>query len=98
MDAFYSLEEQEKIILENQKLVYYLVKKFNVVPDNYEDFVSVGTIGLIKGINSFNIEKGARLSTYVSRCIDNEILMHLRATKKLGAEVYLNEPIRKRQR
>ena len=51
-----------------------------------------------KGINSFNLEKGARLSTYVSRCIDNEILMHLRATKKLGAEVYLNEPIRQRQR
>ena len=52
-------------------------------------------MGLIKGINSFKVEKGARLSTYVSRCIDNEILMHLRATKKLGAEVYLNEPIGK---
>ena len=57
--------------------------------------ISIGTIGLIKGINSFNIEKGSKLSTYVSRCIDNEILMHLRATKKIGAEVYLNEPIGK---
>ena len=55
MDAFYSLEEQEKIILENQKLVYYLVKKFNVVPDNYEDFVSVGTIGLIKRYQVCNL-------------------------------------------
>ena len=53
--------------------------------------------GFKHGIH-FNLEKGARLSTYVSRCIDNEILMHLRATKKLGAEVYLNEPIRQRQR
>ena len=57
MDAFYSLEEQEKIILENQKLVYYLVKKFNVVPDNYEDFVSVGTIGLIKAVATFDASK-----------------------------------------
>ena len=60
-----------------------------------KNLISIGTIGLIKGIKSFNIEKGARLSTYVSRCIDNEILMHLRATKKLDAEVYLNEPIGK---
>ena len=51
--------------------------------------------GLIKGINSFNIEKGSKLSTYVSRCIDNEILMNLRSTKKLGAEVFLNDPIGK---
>lgn len=51
--------------------------------------------GLIKGINSFKVDKGSKLSTYVSRCIDNEILMHLRATKKLNAEVYLNEPIGK---
>ena len=60
-----------------------------------DDLISIGTIGLIKGINSFDVDKGARLSTYVSRCIDNEILMYLRATKKLNAEVYLNEPIGK---
>ena len=57
--------------------------------------ISIGTIGLIKGINSFDIDKGSKLSTYVSRCIDNEILMHLRSIKKLNNEVYLNEPIGK---
>lgn len=62
MDAFYSLEEQEKIILENQKLVYYLVKKFNVVPDNYEDFVSVGTIGLIKAVATFDASKDIKFA------------------------------------
>ena len=56
---------------------------------------SIRTIGLIKGINSFDVDKGSKLSTYVSRCIDNEILMYLRSTKKLNAEVYLNEPIGK---
>ena len=57
--------------------------------------LSIGTIGLIKGINSFNIKKGSKLSTYVSRCIDNEVLMYLRSSKKLNSEVYLNEPIGK---
>ena len=58
-----------------------------------DDLISIGTIGLIKGINSFDGSKGVKLATYVARCIDNEILMYLRSTKKLGAEVYLNEPI-----
>ena len=57
--------------------------------------MSIGTIGLIKGVNSFNPEKGSKLSTYVSRCIDNEVLMYLRSTKKINAEVHLNEPIGK---
>ena len=57
--------------------------------------ISIGTIGLIKGINSFDDSKGVKLATYVSRCIDNEILMHLRSIKKLGAEVFLEEPIGK---
>ena len=60
-----------------------------------DDLISIGTIGLIKGINTFNLDKNVRLATYASRCIENEILMHLRSTKKLGAEVYLNEPIGK---
>lgn len=58
-----------------------------------DDLISIGTIGLIKGINSFDYSKGVRLSTYVARCIDNEILMHFRSTKKIGAEVFLDEPI-----
>lgn len=89
-------EEARNILIErNLRLVAYVAKKYNTTKVDQEDLISIGTIGLIKGINSFKIEKGARLSTYVSRCIDNEILMHLRATKKLGAEVYLNEPIGK---
>ena len=89
-------EEARNILIErNLRLVAHVAKKYTTSKVDQEDLISIGTIGLIKGINSFNLEKGARLSTYVSRCIDNEILMHLRATKKLGAEVYLNEPIGK---
>ena len=60
-----------------------------------DDLISIGTIGLIKGINSFDNSKGVRLATYVSRCIDNEILMFLRSSKKLNSEVYLDDPIGK---
>lgn len=89
-------DEARNILIErNLRLVAHVAKKYSTAKVEQDDLISIGTIGLIKGINSFNIEKGARLSTYVSRCIDNEILMHLRATKKLGAEVYLNEPIGK---
>ena len=92
-------DEARNILIErNLRLVAHVAKKYSTSKVDQDDLISIGTIGLIKGIKSFNIEKGARLSTYVSRCIDNEILMHLRATKKLEAEVYLNEPIRKRQR
>ena len=89
-------EEARNILIErNLRLVAHVSKKYSNGKIDQDDLISIGTIGLIKGIRSFNIEKGARLSTYVSRCIDNEILMHLRATKKIGAEVYLNEPIGK---
>ncbi len=89
-------DEARNILIErNLRLVAHVAKKYNTSNVDQDDLISIGTVGLIKGINSFDIEKGARLSTYVSRCIDNEILMHLRATKKLGAEVYLNEPIGK---
>ncbi|MCI8272979.1 MAG: RNA polymerase sporulation sigma factor SigK [Clostridia bacterium] len=89
-------EEARNILIErNLRLVAHVCKKYNSSNIDPDDLISIGTIGLIKGINSFKVEKGARLSTYVSRCIDNEILMHFRATKKLGAEVYLNEPIGK---
>lgn len=89
-------EEARNLLIErNLRLVAHVAKKYSTAKVEQEDLISIGTIGLIKGINSFNLEKGVKLSTYVSRCVENEILMHLRATKKLGAEVYLNEPIGK---
>ena len=89
-------EEARNILIErNLRLVAHVVKKYSNTKVDQDDLISIGTIGLIKGIKSFNVDKGSKLSTYVSRCIDNEILMHLRATKKLNAEVYLNEPIGK---
>ena len=88
-------EARNKLIERNLRLVAYIAKKYSNTNYEQEDLISIGTIGLIKGINSFSLDKGSRLSTYVSRCIDNEILMHLRATKKLNSEVYLNEPIGK---
>lgn len=89
-------EEARNILIErNLRLVAHVVKKYANTKVEQDDLISIGTIGLIKGIKSFNVEKGSKLSTYVSRCIDNEILMYLRSTKKLNAEVYLNEPIGK---
>ena len=88
-------EARNLLIERNLRLVAHVCKKYGNTKVEQEDLLSIGTIGLIKGINSFNIEKGAKLSTYVSRCIDNEILMYLRSSKKLNAEVFLNEPIGK---
>lgn len=89
-------EEARNMLIErNLRLVAHVAKKYSTSHVDQDDLISIGTIGLIKGINSFKLEKGSKLSTYVSRCIDNEILMHLRATKKLNSEVYLNEPIGK---
>ena len=89
-------EEARNILIErNLRLVAHICKKYNVANLEQDDLISIGTIGLIKGINTFSLEKNVRLATYASRCIENEILMYLRSTKKLGAEVYLNEPIGK---
>ena len=89
-------EEARNILIErNLRLVAHVCKKYATGNINGDDYISIGTIGLIKGINSFKPDKGVKLATYVSKCIDNEILMYLRSTKKLGAEVYLNEPIGK---
>lgn len=88
-------EARNVLIERNLRLVAHVVKKYSNTRVEQDDLISIGTIGLIKGINSFNVDKGSKLSTYVSRCIDNEILMYLRSTKKLNAEVYLNEPIGK---
>ena len=89
-------KEARTILIErNLRLVAHVCKKYSNNNTDLDDLISIGTIGLIKGIDSFNYKKGVRLATYVSRCIDNEILMHFRATKKLNNEVYLNEPIGK---
>lgn len=89
-------EESRNILIEhNLRLVAHISKKYCSTKVEQDDLISIGTIGLIKGINSFDTSKGVRLATYVSRCIDNEILMYLRSTKKLGAEVYLEDPIGK---
>ena len=89
-------EEARDILIErNLRLVAHVCKKYSSTNVDNDDLISIGTIGLIKGINSFDQEKGVRLATYVSRCIDNEILMYLRSSKKLQSEVYLNEPIGK---
>ncbi|MBE5805265.1 MAG: RNA polymerase sporulation sigma factor SigK [Clostridiales bacterium] len=83
------------LIERNLRLVAHICKKYSSTNVEQEDLISIGTIGLIKGIKSFNTDKGVRLATYVSRCIDNEILMHLRVMKKTGAEVYLEDTIGK---
>lgn len=89
-------EEARNLLIErNLRLVVHVCKKYANTNIDQDDLLSIGTIGLIKGVNSFNIKKGSKLSTYVSRCIDNEVLMYLRSTKKLNSEVYLNEPIGK---
>ncbi|MFR2535042.1 MAG: RNA polymerase sporulation sigma factor SigK [Clostridia bacterium] len=89
-------EEARNILIErNLRLVAHVCKKYSSTNVDPDDLISIGTIGLIKGINSFEPSKNVKLSTYVSRCIDNEILMHLRSTKKLGAEVSLEDPIGK---
>ena len=88
-------EARNLLIEKNLRLVVHVCKKYANTNIDQDDLLSIGTIGLIKGINSFDVDKGARLSTYVSRCIDNEILMYLRSIKKLNAEVYLNDTIGK---
>lgn len=89
-------EDARNILIErNLRLVAHICKKYNIPNVDNDDLISIGTIGLIKAINTYKTDKGVRLATYASRCIENEILMHLRSVKKLGAEVYLNEPIGK---
>lgn len=89
-------EEARNILIEhNLRLVAHICKKYGTSNVEQDDLISIGTIGLIKGIKSYDSSKGVRLASYVSRCIENEILMHLRAIKKLGAEVYLEDTIGK---
>ena len=87
-------EDAKKMLIEhNLRLVVYLARKFENTGICVEDLISIGTIGLIKGINTFNPEKKIKLATYASRCIENEILMYLRRNNKLKLEVSIDEPL-----
>lgn len=84
---------RDKLVEHNLRLVVYIARRFENTGVDLDDLVSVGTIGLIKAVNSFNSEKNIKLATYASRCIENEILMHLRRTVKLKSEVSFDEPL-----
>jgi len=102
-------EEEEKVCLEafkngdvasrntlvehNLRLVVHIVKKFDPNPQEIDDMISIGSIGLVKAINTYQKDKGTRLATYASKCIENEILMHLRATKNNKTELHLFDPL-----
>ncbi|MBD1222877.1 RNA polymerase sporulation sigma factor SigK [Virgibacillus halodenitrificans] len=86
-------EARNKLIEHNLRLVAHIVKKFENTGEDVEDLISIGTIGLIKGVESFSTGKGTKLATYAARCIENEILMHLRALKKVKKDVSLQDPI-----
>ena len=89
-------QDAKNILIEhNLRLVAHVCKKYNNTNVDQDDLISIGSIGLIKGINSYNPEKSIKLSTYISKCIDNEILMYLRSNKKTSSEVYLEDPIGK---
>lgn len=84
---------REKLITHNLRLVVYIAKKFDTYGSNVEDLISIGTIGLIKAVNTFKTDKNIKLATYASRCIENEILMHLRKYSGLKNEVSIDEPL-----
>ncbi|MGD9567335.1 MAG: RNA polymerase sporulation sigma factor SigE [Sedimentibacter sp.] len=87
-------DEAKTILIEhNLRLVVYLAKKFESTGINVEDLISIGTIGLIKAVNTFKPEKNIKLATYASKCIENEILMHLRRVGKAKTEISLDEPL-----
>lgn len=87
-------DEAKNILIEhNLRLVVYIAKRFDNTGVSVEDLISIGTIGLIKSINTYNKEKNIKLATYASRCIENEILMFLRRTSKVKAEVSIDEPL-----
>ena len=87
------LEARNKLVEHNLRLVAHIIKKYYSSGEDPDDLISIGTIGLIKGISTFDASKQVRLTTYASRCIENEILMYFRSIKKLSREVSLEEPI-----
>lgn len=88
-----NLEAKNILIERNLRLVAHIVKKYQGAPEEMDDLISIGTIGLIKAIHTFDAKKASRLSTYAARCIDNELLMLLRSKKKTNREVSLYDPI-----
>ncbi len=87
-----NIEARNKLVEHNLRLVAHIIKKYYTQEDG-EDLISIGTIGLIKGINTYHSDKGVRLATYASRCIENEILMHFRSQKKTAGDVSLSDTI-----
>ena len=88
-----ALEARQTLIEHNLRLVVYIAKKFDNTGVGVEDLISIGTIGLIKAINTFKSDKNIKLATYASRCIENEILMHLRRNSRIKTEVSIDEPL-----
>ena len=87
-------EQARDVLIErNLRLVAHIIKKFEGSGDDFDDLISIGTIGLIKAVNTFNGKKSTRLATYASKCIENEILMYMRSKKKMRSEMSLYEPI-----
>lgn len=87
------MEARQILVERNLRLVVYIAKKFENTGIGIEDLISIGTIGLMKAINTFNTEKNIKLATYASRCIENEILMYLRRSNKIKGEVSIDEPL-----
>ena len=86
-------EARQILVEQNLRLVVYIAKKFENTGIGIEDLVSIGTIGLMKAINTFNAEKNIKLATYASRCIENEILMYLRRSNRIKGEISIDEPL-----
>lgn len=87
------MEARSKLIEHNLRLVAHIIKKYYNASGDTEDLISIGTIGLIKAVETFDYTKGVRLATYASRCIENEILMHFRNMKKTAQDVFISDPI-----
>ena len=87
------LEARNRLVEHNLRLVAHIIKKYYTQADNQEDLISIGTIGLIKAVNTFRADRGIKLATYASRCIENEILMYFRSQRKLQGEVSLSDAI-----
>lgn len=88
-----NFKNRDLLIIHNLRLVVYIAKKFETKTSSTEDLVSIGTIGLMKAVKTFNPDKNIKLATYASRCIENEILMHLRKITKIRNEVSIDEPL-----
>lgn len=84
---------KDKLIEHNLRLVAHMIKKYYKVACDQDDLISIGTVGLIKAVGTFDASKGSRFATYASRCIENEILMHFRSLKKTANEIHFDEPI-----